>query len=106
MHFTHCGLIFLLLKNIICGIVYLQHNSPERFRSYFEGTVDKLTSTGKPVYVMGDYNKDLLKSDTSRYSRLLLLEIFLSTIYPEQVMTSGNIISDISDNFSQFCIIR
>ena len=38
---------FVKKKNVICGVMYRQHNSPDRFQSYFEETVEKLTSTGK-----------------------------------------------------------
>ena len=35
-------LSFASKKNIICGIIYRQHNSPERFLEYnFEQTVEK-----------------------------------------------------------------
>ena len=28
-------------KNVICGIFYRQHNSPEIFQSYFDETIEK-----------------------------------------------------------------
>jgi len=34
-------------KNIICGVVYGQHNSPERFQEYFEETIKKFVALGK-----------------------------------------------------------
>ena len=48
--------------------MYRQHNSPDCFQSYFEETIEKLTSTGKHLYIVGDFNIDLLKSETSCYS--------------------------------------
>lgn len=48
-----------------CGVMYRQHNSPDRFQSYFEETIEKLTSTGKQLYIIGDFNIDLLKFETS-----------------------------------------
>ena len=33
---------FVNNKNIICGIIYHQHNSPDQFMSYFEETIEKL----------------------------------------------------------------
>ena len=79
---------------------------------------------------MGDFNIDLLKCETSqishdflmslqscyliptvvkptrvhRNSATLIDNIFLNN--PDQILLSGNIISDISDHFSQFCIIK
>ena len=34
-------------KNVICGILCRQHNSPERFQLYFAESVKKFTSSGK-----------------------------------------------------------
>ena len=34
-------------KNIICGIIYRQHNSPEVFQTYFEETTEKFAMTNK-----------------------------------------------------------
>ena len=34
-------------KNIICGIIYHQHNSPDQLMSYFEETIENLTSLNK-----------------------------------------------------------
>ena len=48
-------------KNIICGIIYRQHNSPDRFQLFFDQSIEKFTSFGKRVIIMGDFNIDLLK---------------------------------------------
>ena len=121
---------FVNSKNIICGIIYRQHNSPEFFQSYFEETVERLASTNKNVYVFGDFNIDLLKCETSKFSHEFFLtlqscyliptidkptrvhrnsatlidNIFVNT--PDRIIACGNIISDISDHFSQFCIVK
>ena len=47
-------------KSIVCGIIYRQHNSPDQFMSYFEETIEKLTSLNKNVFIMGDFNIHLL----------------------------------------------
>ena len=61
--FKPFGLKYLLqnYKNIVCGIIYRQHSSPDQFMSYFEETIEKLTSLNKNVFIMGDFNIDLLK---------------------------------------------
>ena len=43
-------------KNVICGIIYRQHNSPDQFIEYFNDTTEKLASTGKTLYLMGNFN--------------------------------------------------
>ena len=63
---------FVTSKNIICGIIYRQHNSPEYFQSHFEETVERLASANKNVYVIGDFNIDLLKCETSKFSHEFL----------------------------------
>ena len=120
---------FVKKKNIICGVVYRQHNSPERFQKYFEETIEKFAALGKQICVLGDFNIDLLKAQSSNYSHDFLLTLqscyliptvdkptrvrstsatLIDNIFvniPEQVLVSGNIISHISDHFSQFCIL-
>ncbi len=123
-------ILFEKTKNIICEIIYRQHISPDRFKLYFEEILDKFVSLGKPIIIMGDFNMDLMKCETCNYSQefLLLLQncyfiltidkptrvrhisasiidnIFVNT--PDQIKVSGNIISDISDHYSQFCIFK
>ena len=123
-------IFFVNKKNIICGILYRQHNSPERFQQYFDETIGKFVSSGKHVVIMGDFNIDLLKCHTSSYSHdflsslqscylipaidkptrvcqtsaTLIDNIFLNN--PDQVVSCRNITSDISDHFSQCCIFK
>ena len=37
-------------SNIICGVIYRQHNSVDRFLDYFEEAVDRYSATGKPIW--------------------------------------------------------
>ena len=77
---------------------------------------------------MGDFNIDLLKCETSQVSQDFLLSLrscyliptvdkptrlhrtpatLIDNIFvnnPDKLLARGNIISDISDHFSQFCI--
>ena len=115
-------------SNIICGIIYRQHNSPKRFQEYFDDKLERLITSNKSIYIMGDFNINLLHAETSCYAQDFLLSLqsfsFIPTIdKPTRVynnsatlidniltnkvdveITSGNIISDISDHYSQFCI--
>ena len=117
-------------KNVICGVIYRQHNSPEQFQTYFDMTLERLSSTNKPIYLMGDFNIDLLKSETCDFSHNFLLSMQSYSFFPvidkptriynnsatlidnilvnriDLKLSSGNIVSDISDHYSQFCIIH
>ena len=115
-----------MLKNIICGVLYRQHNSPESFLSYFNDTVERFN---KPVYIAGNLNIDLLKSESCNYAHNFLLSLQSYSFIPlidkptrvdgnsatlidnilvnntTNLLSTGNIISDISDHFSQFCVM-
>ena len=41
---------FVNNKNIICGIIYCQHNSPEYFQSYFEDHIGPMIASKLPYY--------------------------------------------------------
>ena len=45
---------FVKKKNVICGVLYRQHNSPGSFLKYLEETIDKFTSTGKNLCLLGN----------------------------------------------------
>ena len=115
-------------KNI-CDIIYRQHNSPDCFIEYFSDAIEKLASTGKTIYLMGDFNLRLPKTKKSQYSQDFLLALqsshllptidkptrvhrmsasLIDSIFvnnPDQVLICGNIITNVSDHFSQFCIM-
>ena len=60
---------FVNHKNIICGIIYGQHNSPNYFLTYLGKTVEILVSDDKNFYIMGDFNIDLLECKSSKISQ-------------------------------------
>ena len=60
---------FIYAANIICGVIYRQHNSPETFLKYFEETVENLSISGKPIYIMSDTNLNLLRSEERRVGK-------------------------------------
>ena len=63
---------FQTKSNIICGVVYRQHNSADRFLDYFWESIDHYSATGKPVYLLGDVNVNILRSQTCNYAQQLL----------------------------------
>ena len=117
-------------KNIVCGVIYRQHNDPEQFLQYLDMTLEKLSSSDKAVYLMGDFNIDLLKCEISDYSHNFLLSLQCYSFFPvidkptrvyknsatlidnifvnrfDHKISGGNIVSDISDHYSQFCFIH
>ena len=66
---------FVNHKNIVCGIIYGQHNSPDYFLTYLDKTIEILVSDDKDVYIMGDFNIDLLKCESSQMSQDFLLSL-------------------------------
>ena len=118
---------FINKRNIICGVVYRQHNSVESFLEYFEETIDRYGATGKSVYLLGDFNKNIHRSQTCNYARQFLNCLQSYTFIPiidkptrvcsdsatlinnillEDYSVSGNIVSDVTDHFSQFYILK
>ena len=115
-------------KNIVCGVIHRQHNSPDYFLTYVDKTIQKIVSDDKDVYIMGDFNIDLLKCESSQISQVFFTLSSSCYLFPavdkstsvhrtsatliddtfvnnhDQLLASGDIISDISDHFSQFCI--
>ena len=60
-------------SNIICGIIYRQHNSPESFQAYFDEALERFSQSDKAVYVMGDFNINLLNAETCNFTKEFLL---------------------------------
>ena len=70
--------------NVICVVIYRQHNSPESFLTYFEQTIERIISAGKAILVLGDVNINILEAETCRYAQRFLNSLqsyyFLPTI--------------------------
>ena len=114
---------------MICGIVYRQHNSPENFLKYIEEAVEKYSAAGKNLCLLGDFNLFLQRMQTCHYSHEFLLALqscyliltidkptrvhrnsasLIDNIFvnnPDQVVVSGNLITDVSEHFLQFCFL-
>ena len=65
-------------SNIFCGIIYRQHISQKRFQEYFDDKLERLITSNKSIYVMGDFNINLLHAETSCY-----VQDFLEPVYME-----------------------
>ena len=90
---------------------------------------ERFNASNKPVYIAGDFNIDLLKSESCNYAHNFLLSLQSYSFIPlidkptrvygnsatlidnilvnntTNLLSAGNIISDISDHFSQFCVM-
>jgi len=91
-------------KNIIVGAVYRAHTSIDEFIVDIDPVFKKLNNEKKHLYVMGDFNIDLLKVDSHRpthdyldliYSYSLIPTIFKPTRITE---TTATIIDNILTN--------
>lgn len=91
IHFLECTQSYQALwieihsrvnKNIICGIIYRQHNCPKDFLSYFDNALENYSNSGKILYVFGDFNKDLLKFETCSLSQDFLLSLQSCYLFP------------------------
>ena len=118
-------------KNIICGNIYRHPHDMyfQDFLEYLEETLSKISSENKEIYICGDFNIDLLKLDSNtKYKQFydlmcsygfapkilqpsritentatLIDNIFTNNL--ENNVISGNIITDLSDHYSQFITI-
>ena len=121
---------FAKQSNIICGVMYRQHNSVERLLDYFEETVDRYSATGKPICLFGYVNINILRAQSCSYAQQFLDCLQSYALLPtidkptrvynnpatlidniftkmfSEYFASGNIVSDITDHFSQFCIFQ
>ena len=108
--------------NVIVGLVYRAHTSIDDFIKDIEHIYKKLNSEKKHFYVMGDFNIELLKTDSHRlihdYLEFIYSHSMLPTIYKptritattatcidniltnnEDIIQSTILISDITDHF-------
>ena len=116
-------------KNINCGVVYRQHNCPDHFLDYLSSKLETLCARNNEIILLGDFNIDLLKIESCDYSQkrfetlqslsllptidkptrsygssaTLIDNIFINSL--DKFVLSGNIVSDISDHYSQVCLL-
>ena len=95
---------FVKKKNVICGVIYCQYNSPGSFLKYLEESVDKFTSTGKNLCLLGDFNLCLQKIETCNYDAishsLALQSCYLHSTVTKPTRVSTNSASLIDNIFA------
>ena len=114
-------------KNILVGCKYRHpHNNSKEFFQYLDETLSKLGKENKELYLCGDFNFDLLKTNTDHFTlhffNLLCCYGFMTHILQPTRVTentatvidnifsnnikdeifSGNILITFSEHFSQF----
>ena len=117
-------------SNIICGVIHRQHNSAERFfLDYVEEAIDRYSATVKLICLLGDVNINIFRAQTCNNAQQFLDCLQSYTLLPtidkptrvynhsatlvDNIFTNKfceyfakNIVSDIADHFSQFCIFQ
>ena len=78
-------------KNVLCCCAYRHPSvSPVRFKEYLESTLSQLTSENKSIFIMGDFNINLLNCESHPESNdfLLMLNslLFYLISYNEHVL--------------------
>ena len=57
-------------KNILVGCIYRHpHNNFKEFFQYLDETISKLVKENKELYLCGDFNFDLLKTNIDHYTQ-------------------------------------
>lgn len=112
-------------KKSVCGTAYRQHNQADEFLDWISDSIERYSRCNHNIFLMGDFNIDLLKCETCTCSQILLrcmrLKKFFyaSRVYGtsaalidnmfskncENNIVSGNIVTDETDHFSQVCMI-
>ena len=56
-------------KKNIYGVVYRQHDKADDFLNYLSSSIELYSSRNRNIYLMGDFNIDLLKFESCSYSK-------------------------------------
>ena len=72
-----------IAKNILCCCAYIHPSfSPVRFREHLESTLSQLTSENKSIFIMDDFNINLLNSESHPESNDFLLMLNSFSLLP------------------------
>ena len=70
-------------KNIIIGVIYRPpNNNFDTFKNTINEILEKIDKENKLSYLMGDYNIDLLKSESCDYTNNFIEQLFTSSFFP------------------------
>ena len=118
-------------KNIVIGCIYRHpHDNFEEFFQYLDKCLSKVATENKELYLCGDFNFDLLKSDTNKFTQhffdqLCSYGLLPNILQPTRVTVNtatvidnifsnniqddiicGNILLTLSEHFSQFISVK
>ena len=116
---------------IICGCIYRHPNTdPTKFLEYIESTISKIDCNKYEIFLMGDFNIDLLQYDSNTISNDFINSMTAHSFLPyilqptrvtdhsatvidnivsnitDSEAISGNLTTLISDHFVQFMFIK
>ena len=95
-------------KHIVVGVVYRAHTSIDNFMTDIDPVFKKLNAEKKQIYIVGDFNIDLLKVDENRpthdYLELIYSYSLLPTIYKPTRITKTT--ATIIDNILKINVIK
>ena len=110
-------------------MVYRLHDEADDFLNYLSSSIELYPSRNRNIYLMGDFNIDLLKFEYCSYSKELLELTQSFSLLPavdkptrvygnsatlidnifsnnlENSLICGNIVTDTTDHFTQVCIV-
>ena len=113
----------------VCGVTYRQRNNANEFLEYLSDFLERQCRQNQNIYLMGDFNIDMLKYETCSYTQTLLQTMQSFSMFPvvdkptrvygnsatlidnifinnpENNIGRGNTVSDTTDHFSQVCIL-
>ena len=70
-------------KNIVVGVIFRPPNNKiEAFENAINETLSKIDKENKICYLMGDFNIDLLKSESCEFANRFIEQLFTSSFYP------------------------
>ena len=103
--------VLLPNKKNICGIVYRQHNNADQFLDYLSDSLEYFSSHNNNIYLMGDFN---MARHCFSVCKVLLFFLQPSATLIDNIFTnnltnnisSGNVVTDTTDHFSQVCIVN
>lgn len=70
--------------NIICGIIYKKHNSPQDIQDYFDEALERIGPSNKSIFIMGHVSQHKPTGvEKCNYALNILLSLQAFTFYSD-----------------------